>query len=103
MKTTIDNITIQRIVLDKNDVKDAIKFYIASTTYPKVKTDAAVVVLNPGGALVEIILDHCPDLPDTAPPCMEIPGNGITSPIHPDKLMEELRQKFSPSELDDET
>lgn len=97
METTIDNITMQRITLDVDDVKNAIKHYVASYVQPKIQNiDNAIVSLHSHGALVEIILDSVPDMPDTAPPCIETPSNGVTGPIHPEKMMEHLQKSFVP-------
>lgn len=100
MQVTIDNITMQRITLDVNDVKNAIKHFLAVTIHPRISNtdmEKAKVTINPaGGALVEIVLDSVPDLPDVAPPCIEIPSNGITGPLHPDQMMQNLEKSFVP-------
>ena len=103
MQVTIDNITMQRITLDADDVKNAIKHFLAVTIHPKISNtdmEKAKVTMNPaGGALVEIIIDSVPDMPDQAPPCIETPGG--PGPMHPDQIMKNLEQGFSKNQLAD--
>ena len=103
MEVTIDNITMQRISLDVSDVKEAIKFYIASRISPPVKDiDKAAVKLHSNGALVEIIIKSIPDMSDIEPPCIEVQSNGASGgAIHPDQMMKNLESNFSPNDLSD--
>ena len=103
MEVTIDTITMQRINLDVNDVKEAIKHYVASRITPPITDiDKATVKLHSNGALVEIIINSVPDMPDIAPPCIEIPSNGTSSggAIHPDQMMKNLEESFVPEKED---
>ena len=102
MEVTIDNITMKRITLDVNEVKEAIKLYVASYITPKIENiDGATIKLNTDGALVEIVISEMPDLPDIAPSCIETMGpvtNG--DPIHPDQMMKNLEKSFVPEKED---
>lgn len=103
MEVTIDNITMKRITLDVHEVKEAIKVYIASHIQPKIENiDDATVKLHNNGAFVEIIISEMPDLPDVAPPCVELGTDSIETgdPIHPDKMMENLERSFVPEKED---
>ena len=106
MEVTIDNITMKRITLSVSEVKEAIKLYVASYITPRIENiDGATIKLHTDGALVEIVISEMPDLPDIAPPCIElgkgiITTNGTGDPIHPDQMMKNLEKSFVPEKED---